>query len=439
VRRTWCIARREFVASVRTKGFLFGLLAAPVLMFGSGIAMVLLRHEADVSDKRVAVVDRAGGRLAAAWVRAAAQRNGHELTDARSGRKTKPAVFIEEVDADSVNPGQQRLGLSERIRRGELHAFVEVGPDVLHPGTNRASAQITYHAKSAALDDVRRWLEGPANAELRRLRLAEAGIDEARVPGLFEWRNAEPMGLVTAEEVGRGVGTSKRTSEIEAIAAPLIASVLMFMIVMMGASPLLGAVMEEKGLRVSEVLLGCATPFEMLMGKLLGSVGVALTGAVFYLGAGGLTLVQLGVFGYFPLWLVPWFLVYVVLAILMVGAISTALGATCNDAKDAQHLALPALLPVLVPMFLLGPVLKEPHSAFATWVSLVPPLTPILMLLRQSTPGGVPAWQPVAGLAAMVCFTWFSVAVAARVFRVGLLMQGQPPSLRNLVRWAVRG
>ncbi len=438
MRRTLCIARREYLASVKTKGFLIGLLIAPLLMFGSVIAMVVLRHEVDVNDKKVAVLDRSGQLGAALW-QAATNRNAHETLDAAGGKKVKPAYLLELVTVETNRLPAQRLALSDRIRAGELHAFVEIGPDIVSPGTNAETARIAYHAKAAALDDIRRWLEAPANNELRRLRLAAAGLDESRVTNLFRWHAAEAMGLVSAEQGTGEVEQAKRSSEAEAVAIPLIAVILTFMMVMMGASPLLGTVMEEKGLRVTEVLLGSATPFEMMLGKLLGSVGVALTGAAFYLGAGAFALLQMGAFGAFPLHLVPWFLVYVVLAILMVGAISAALGSTCNDAKDAQNLALPALLPVLLPMFLLGPVLKEPHSAFATWASFVPPFTPMMMLLRQSTPAGVPLWQPIVGLAGMLVFTWIAVFAAARVFRIGLLMQGKSPGLAAIVRWAIRG
>jgi ABC-2 type transport system permease protein len=438
MRRALCIAQREYLASVKTKGFLIGLLIAPLLMFGSGIAMVFLRHEVDVSDKRVAVLDRSG-RLADALAQTAASRNAAEVVDAQTGKKVKPAYLLDPVTPVADQLPAQRLALSERIRRGELHAFVEIGPEIVQPGTNPANARITYHAKAAALDDLRRWLESPINNELRRLRLAEAGIEEARVTNLFRWHGVEAMGLVAAHGDTGEVEQARRSSEIEAVAVPLVSVVLTFMMVMMGASPLLGTVMEEKGLRVTEVLLGCATPFEMMLGKLLGSVGVALTGAAFYLGATAFVLLQLGAFGFFPLGLVPWFLLYVALAILMVGALSAALGSTCNDAKDAQNLALPALLPVILPMFILGPVLKEPHSTFAVWTSFVPPFTPMLMLLRQSSPGGVPFWQPLVGLAGMLLFAWVAVFAAARVFRIGLLMQGKAPGLGTILRWAIRG
>ena len=438
MRKVLVIAGREYLASVRTKGFIIGLLVAPALMFGGVIAVVLLRGQVDVSDKRIALVDRSG-LVVNALVRAAESRNAKETNDPRTGKKVKPAYFIEMVDPRPHEFPAQRLELSERVRTGSLHAFVEVGPEVLRPGTNRDPARVSYHAKGAALDDVRRWLEQPLNDELRRQRLAAAGIEETRVRGLFDWVPVEGMGLVAVDpKTGQPV-EARRSSELEVIAAPLISVVLLWMMIMMGASPLLGAVLEEKAQRIAEVLLGCATPFELMLGKLLGSLGVALTGSAVYLMGSILVLLQLGAVGFFPFHLLPWFLVYVVLAIVMVGANSLALGAACNDARDAQNLALPSLLPLLIPMFVLGPVLKEPHSTFATLASLFPPFTPMLMMLRQSQPAGVPAWQPWLGLFGVLLFTGLLVYAAARVFRVGLLMQGQPPRLKEMLRWAIRG
>ncbi|MBN2446880.1 MAG: ABC transporter permease, partial [Phycisphaerae bacterium] len=72
-------------------------------------------------------------------------------------------------------------------------------------------------------------------------------------------------------------------------------------------------------------------------------------------------------------------------------------------------------------------------------ISLFPPCTPMLMLLRQSTPVGIPIWQPIVGLIGVTLFTLAAVWAAGRIFRVGLLMQGKAPNIRDLARWAIRG
>jgi ABC-type Na+ efflux pump permease subunit len=123
----------------------------------------------------------------------------------------------------------------------------------------------------------------------------------------------------------------------------------------------------------------------------------------------------------------------------MQGSIFSAIGSACNDARDAQNWTLPAILPVLLPLLMMVPILKEPNSFFSTTMSLIPPFTPMLMLARQSAPGGIPPWQPWIGLVGVLCFTSLCVYVGGRIFRVGILMQGKPPKLKDLIRWAVNG
>ena len=186
-------------------------------------------------------------------------------------------------------------------------------------------------------------------------------------------------------------------------------------------------------------MLASVTPFQFSMGKLIGGVGVCLTAASVYVAAGIATVHTMDLGAYIPYHLLPWFFVYVILAIFMYGALFAALGAACNDFSETQSVTLPAMLPVLVPMFVQMPVVTQPQSAFATVLSLFPVFTPQIMLMRQGTPGGVAAWQPWVGLVGVVACTFFFVWAGGRIFRVGILMQGTPPRLGNLIRWAIRG
>jgi ABC-2 type transport system permease protein len=213
----------------------------------------------------------------------------------------------------------------------------------------------------------------------------------------------------------------------------------MFLLVMMGAMPLLNSVMEEKSQRIAEVLLGSLKPFEFMAGKVLGGVAVSLTGAAFYLFGGSLFLSRMGLGEFIPYSLIPWFLVFLLFELIMLGSMLAALGSACNDAKDAQNLTFPAMFPVFLPMFLLMPILQEPTSSFATTLSLIPPFTPMIMLLRKSSPIGIPVWQPWVGLVGVLLFTVFCVWAGGRIFRVAILIQGTPPKLSKIIRWAVRG
>ena len=438
MRRTLQIAKREYLAAVKTKGFIIGLVVAPVLMSGSFLAMFLLRNQVDTRDKRVAIVDRSG-LIAGEVVRAAKERNDKEVHDKQTGKIIKPVYVFEVVEPNGSNPDVQRLELSNRVRKGQLHAFLEIGEQALHPGTNGVASRVAYYAKNAAMDQVRRWLSGPINDQLRKARLAEAGVDEARVQDLFDWRSVESMGLVSQDAKSGQIQPAKRHSELEAIAAPMVAMFLMVFMVMMGAGSLLNSVMEEKNQRIAEVLLGAANPFEIMMGKILGGVGVSLTGSALYLSGGIFVVSSMGVAGYVPFHVLPWFFTFMLLNIFMQGSIFAALGSLCSDPKDAQSLMLPAMLPVMVPMFLLGPILEHPNSNLAAGLSLFPLFTPVLMIFRQSTALGVPAWQPWVGLFGVILWTFLCVWVGGRVFRAGILMQGRLPRFGQVMRWATRG
>ncbi len=432
------IAQREYLATVRTKGFIIGLVVAPVVFGGSALAMVLFGDQVDTRDRVIAVVDRSG-LVAEAVVAAAEARNAVVVYDGETGEKVRPALVIEVVEPDDRDPDGQRLELSNRVRDRRLHAFVEVGPGVLRPREDTAAARIRYYAKSAAMDDLRSWVERPINGRLRELRLAAAGVEPAEHGDMFDWVGAAPTGLVVRDPETGAIEQPRSSSEAEAIIAPLVMPMLMLLVIMWGAVPLLNAVMEEKSQRIAEVVLGSAKPFEFMLGKVLGGVAVSLTAATVYIIAGVLVIRNMGLAEYIPYHVLPWFFVYTLLAIVMLGAIYAAFGSICNDPSEAQSLMLPAMLPVMIPMFVLVPVLKEPESTFSTALSLFPLFTPILMLIRQTVLESLPVWQPLLGVLGMVAFAALAVWTGGRVFRVAILMQGTPANLGNLVRWALRG
>jgi ABC-2 type transport system permease protein len=435
MRKILRLTKREFIASVKTKGFIIALLLAPLFMGGSFIVMAITKDKVDTKDKKIAIVDRSG-MLASVLIESANQRNSKEIYDQKTGKKVKPAYLFETI-TPSEKPETQRLELSDRVRNDSLYAFAEIGQNIVHPQKN--DSRITYYAKNAALDDIRRWIEWPINDRLRTLRLKDAGIDASTVKDLFVWVSAEGMGLVSVDTGTGEVKEAKRANEAEAVIVPIVMLMLMFMMIQIGAMPLLNSVMEEKTQRIAEVLLGSITPFEFMMGKVLGGVGVALTGAAVYVIGGIFTINRMGYGEYVPYQILPWFFAYMLLAITMFGALFTALGSACNDPRDAQSFAMPAVLLVLIPMFLITPILRDPQGSFSILLSFFPPFTPFIMLMRQSLPGGIPIWQPWIGVLGMIVFTVLFVWGGGRIFRIGILSQGETPKIGNILRWAVRG
>lgn len=437
MRKTLRIAKREYKAQVKTKGFIIGLVLAPVVMSGSLIAFAIFKDRVDTTDRIIAVMDHSGT-LGQALIKAAEGRNAEAVYN-EDGEKVRPAYVIEVVEPDSAGSGEQKLELSNRIRSGSLHAFVEVGPDVMHPGEDPETYRIAYHSENAAVDDARGWIQYPINNHLRTRRMAEAGIDESEVGNILWWVNVEPMSLVSVDEQTGKVTQAKRASEGKAIGAPIALMFLMFILSMMGAVPLLQAVMEEKTQRIAEVLLASATPSQFMAGKVLGGVAVSLTAATVYVIIGVNAMRRAGMADYIPYDVIPWFFAFLVLSITMLGSVMAALGSACNDAKEAQSATMPALMPIMIPMFTLMPIAMSPNGAYATTLSLIPIFTPAVMLMRLATPTTIPAWQPWVGLAGVLALTLMTVWAGGRIFRVAILMQGKPFNLSDIMRWAARG
>jgi len=432
------LAKREYMASVRTKGFIIGLVLAPIFMGGSLIAFLLLKDRVDTTDKRIGILDWSGA-VAESVISSAEYRNTNEIFHEETGRKIKPAYHFELIESDSTDILALRLRISDRVRSGELHAFLEIGEGIVHPADNQDAAYVHYYTENAALDDIRRWIQWPINNQLRRLRLADAGINETDVSDLFHWISVEGLGLVSYDQNTGDIQDGRRASEVEAILIPIVFMMLMFLMVMMSVPGMLQSVMEEKTQRIAEVLLGSIKPFQFMLGKLIGGVGVSLTSSAVYLIGGTIVIKILGYEEYVPFHVIPWFLTFMLFAIIMLGSIASALGATCSEPKDTQSLTIPALLPIMIPMFVYFPVVREPGGSFATIMSLIPPFTPLLMLLRMATPEPVPSWQPLIGLMGVALITVFFVWAGGRLFRVAILMQGTPPKLSNIIQWAFKG
>jgi ABC-2 type transport system permease protein len=448
------IAKRDYIATVRTKAFIFGLVVAPVLFGGGSIGMSFLTGKPDLKDRHVAIADHTGV-VGEAVVSAAREKNGRELFDKKTHRQLLPRYTFEIDAAAAANTGAKAngelLALSDRVRRKELVAFLEIGKDVLHPpkpaedsdeGTTKKTdpnASVSYYTNAGGIDEIRMWLNGPINDGIRMARLAELGIDVKRNKDLTASIPIEGLSLVERDVKTGEVHEARKRSELEGFLVPFGLAMILAMIVMVGSAPMLQNVTQDKSQRIVETLLGAASPFELMTGKVLGSVGVSVTSSLLYVIAGAVAVNVMGVAGLLPLSIIPWFYIYLLADVVMLCSFAAALGACCSTPQDAQNLAVVLLLPCILPMFMLVTVLRQPNGTIATVMSLIPPFTPILMLLRQAMPNGVPAWQPWVGLVCVLAFAIGTVWAASRIFRVAILMQGKPPQLAEMLRWAMKG
>jgi ABC-2 type transport system permease protein len=434
--RTLLIAKRDYLQMVRSKAYVVGLILLP-LLFGGGFLVLPLANRSNAKSAVVAVIDRTGV-SASAVIQAAEEFNRKARANASFGSDAVPRYIFEEVKPEADHAAQL-LSLSNQISQGQLLVVLDISPDALHPADDPKQARVRYYTGSGGLvDQFGLWLPAAVNDGLRRVRLAQLGVDPARVPGVLGAVTVASMNLVSKDPATGNIVQAEKKNPVQAGAVPFFLVFLLYIIAIFGAAPNLGAVAQDKMQRVYEMLLSSASAFELMMGKVLAAVGASLTSSTVYIIGGLLALAGMAMFGVAPLNLLPWFFVYVIADVLMLASLGVAFGSACATPQDAQQFAFLLILPIMIPMFFLSPVMLQPNGELAVAMSFIPPFTPMIMLLRQSMPGGVSWWQPWLGLVGVIAWAAAMIWVAARIFRIGILSQGKTPKLAELARWVLR-
>jgi len=422
------IARAEYLNSITSKAFVIGVLATP-LMVGAMLLVEGVSNRAKGGEaRRVGIVDRTG-RLAQALATKAEERNQNEIE--KDGKRNRPAFLVEAiVPAAGESEDDLVWQLSERVRSRQLFGFAVIDADVF----SAESPSIRYYTNTPTYRELPNWLRQVIDEELRRERFAAAEIDQAEIQRLMRSSEVERMELAEKADDG-AITTRAERSDVLTTLIPSVGMFLLFMMLMTSAPTLLNSTLEEKINKISEFLISAVSPFELMMGKLVGALLTAITLSLTYLLALAYIAHRYEVLELIPVSLFAWFFVFLILAMMTFGAFCLAIGAACSEIRDAQSLMVPLMVLMVIPVMLWQPVLQNPSGGFATAASLIPTATPMLMFLRMAVPPGVPWWEVALGVAGCFLFMLFAVWAAAKVFRIGILSQGQAPSFAKLLRW----
>ena len=435
---------------VGTKAFLLSIVMMPVLMLGSLLAIELLRNAGQIKERKIAVIEHSGRFVE--MLQAEAEQKNAKIDESEKIRNesnakisnasddilggTRDKYFIESIASDSVTD-ELRVELSDRIRNQDLYAFVEIPKSAGELDASPAE-KIRFYAQDSSLSDARRWIAQSVNGIVQKQRLEDAEIDPAVVRRASVPVNVAGMGLVERASDG-SIQSNEEDDPMSAIFLPMGVMMLMFMVIFMAAQPMLESVLEEKSQRIAEVLLGSANPFQLMSGKLLGTVAGSLTVfAIYLIGVFGIASYK-GYSDQIPFELAPWFIVFQIMGVLFYSAIFLAIGASVSQLKEAQAMLLPVWMMMMSPMFVWLVIVRDPLGPMATYFSFFPPATPTAMMLRMATGQSIPIWQPIVGLIITAVSTIFIVVIAARIFRVGILWQGKTPKISEILKWALTG
>jgi ABC-2 type transport system permease protein len=327
------------------------------------------------------------------------------------------------------SPRQKQIG----SRREQL---VQITPEA-----TPERAAVRYQSNSPTFGGFTDWVGDLLNEAVRerRFQAVDPKLNHDKLQTLLQPVPLLSKGLSERNPETGAIADAPDENKVITFVVPAVLIFMMFMMIMIGTPSLMQGVVEEKMQRIAEVLLGSVRPFELMMGKLIGMVGVSTTLAAVYLGGAYWAAYRYGFAHFVPGELLIWFVAYQTLAVLMVGSLFIAVGAACTDMRETQAMMWPVMILVMIPLFVWFNVIQEPNSTFSKWISFFPFATPMLMLGRQAIPPGIPWWQPALGIVLVLLTTLLCVYVAGRIFRVGILLQGKGAKVSDMMKWVFRG
>jgi ABC-2 type transport system permease protein len=432
--KLWAVIRREFSTRVQSRAFVISTILGPLLM-GFMTVLPLILNSRETEAKRIVVIDAASGRF------------GLELEQALAAARrdnTKPRYEVIRI------PAQGRL----KAVRDSLIPLTGLARDTVHRlngllfATEEAvdSGNVLYLGDNVSSFADMGVLERIVETVLRIERLERRGVDPVLVREASGRVNLETSKVSEGRETGESGGAS--------FALAYAMSFLLYFALLIYGIQVMTSVIEEKSNRIMEVLASSLTPFQLMAGKVIGVGAVGLFQLAIWIGTAMFLSANAGaIAGWFnmppeaaarmPIPAISGGLLVVFLAFFLVGfmlfaAAYAAVGAMCNSVQEAQQASTVVTMVVAVGFISMFSLLNEPNGTLARTLSMIPFFAPIIMPVRYSlTSIGIMEVLTSLGItfATMMLIAW----LAGRIYRVGILMYGKKPSLKELIHWVRTG
>jgi len=429
MRKVLIIIKREYLVRVRTRAFMIGTIISPLLMLAL-ITLPIFFATRGGGDRRVTVLDQTGDPDMFAAIKRSLEARG-EGDDELNRRDPG-------VGRTNYTLAQRVVAPSEDLQAVELQYQQQAAQDpnltylVLRPGSAEP-LEVEYFAKNTS-DFSIGTLERAINDAVSTLRLKRAGLNTAQIAAYTK-----------RIEMKRNKITSSGGVEEGGRADFVVAFIMLFFIymtVLIYGLAVMRGVIEEKQSRIVEVLVSSVRPTQMMLGKVIGIGMVALTQVgVWALSALVLTTFGVSVFASrgltmpnVPISLLIYFVVYFVLGYFLFATLYALVGATVSSEDEAQQAQIPVTILLVVPMMIFNMIMANPTSNASIALSMIPFFAPTLMMMRIAVVNP-PLWQILLSMLIMAASILGCVWVAARIYRVGILMYGKRPSIAELGRW----
>lgn len=436
------IIKREYLAKVRNKSFVVMTFLSPILMVGMVVLIVYLTKINDNEIRTIGILNE----------------SNYFSTDFQ-GTESTSFVKFKDIDLQAAKDSIQKMGFYGLL-------YIPNEQDL-----EQVASRSFFYSKDAPGSSILDNLENVFEERLRMQRLQELGVsvsDFESVGNNFEMKTA----TFTGEQNLKGI------TEIKAFIGGAFGYLIMMFIIIYGGF-VMRSVIEEKTTRIIEVIISSVKPFQLMLGKIIGTSLAGVTQfAIWIISAFLMFGVLILVFDIDPsalnsgasntpgliggaayvaasdsamqlyaneLFRIPWvmlicfFVIYFVLGYLIYSSIYAAIGAAVDNETDTQQFIFPIILPLMLAIYVgFFSVFNNPHGPIAVGFSLFPLTSPIVMLMRLPGgigEGGVPIWEVVVSILLLIITFIGIVWLAAKIYRVGILMYGKKPSYRDLLKW----
>ncbi len=428
--KTLLIIKREFVAKVRNKSFIVMTFLSPLLFVAIGVFVGYL-SSMKAEEKTIAIHDESGRFV------------GEFKSDKEYRYIDLSKVDVKTLKDSIVSESYEGLLI---IPKTDDNAKLQKG--IQYVSNDSPSVSFT--------EDMEDIIARKITAE----NFQKAGLDTLAI------KNAKAEVSINLEKAS-GEEALKGLNEIKIIIGGAFGYLIMMFIILYG-NMVMRSVIEEKTSRIIEVIISSVKPFQLMMGKIIGTslAGIlqfliwALLGLTAMFILSGMLGVHMGASGtagaqaveaaqgsgsdvqmYIKeLWNLPIatilisFIVYFIGGYFLYSSFYASIGAAVDNETDSQQFLLPIIMPLILGVYIgFFTVINDPHGTVATVFSMIPLTSPIVMMMR--IPFGVPLWQIIVSM--LILFGTFLGVVwfAAKIYRVGILMYGKKPSWKELIKW----
>ncbi len=409
------IITREYLERVKRKSFIISTILMPVFMVLLMALPALIAIFSTPEEKEIAVVDESG-------VIAKTLQNGDE---------TKFVVT--------------QATLADLTDNEDYYGVLVIGKDIVDNPS--AVTLYTHSASSMQLENAiaRQIKETVESIRLRRYNIENLSEILAAV-------NAD----VKLQTFRIDSDETSETSSTLSYFIGIIMSFMLYMFILLYGQMVMTSIIEEKNNRVLEIVVSSVKPSYLMLGKIIGIGLVAITQILIWAiiimsftfwvmpslvagiagGADPEMMAALGLLGdgSYMLTLFVYLILFLVGGYLFYSSIYAAIGSAVDNIQDASQLQTFAVLPIIIGMVLAPSVVGDPMSSFATWVSIIPFTSPMVMMAR--IPFDIPVWQIITSLVLLYATFLFMIWLSAKIYRVGIFMYGKKPTIGELIRWA---